>query len=117
FVAGVELGDAAGAGALTAWLLRQREIVILDASVGWTDHLRKAPLLHFEQFDLRVERVGGRYRFGLRGNPSTDIAQSVDLRGDLVSGDPEDPTRWTGQIYARIVDAQIEGLVPWVDYP
>lgn len=117
FVAGVELGDAAGAGALTAWLLRQRDIVILDASVGWTDHLRKAPLLQFEQFDLRVERVGGRYRFGLRGNPSTDIAQSIDLRGDLVSADPRDPTRWTGQVYARIVDAQLEGLAPWVDYP
>lgn len=120
-VAGVSLGDvernATAGGGFAAWLLNQGEVAVIDARLLWEDRLREAPPLQLEHFGLRVERSGGRYRFGLQGEPDAAIAARIDMRGDFVSDRPDDLTRWDGQIYSRIDDARLDGLAPWVHYP
>lgn len=116
-VAGLGVGEAGAGGDFAAWLLSQGEIAIVDAAISWHDRLRGAPVLHLDAFDLRVERIAGRYRFGLRGRPGAGIASLLELRGDLVSDRPTDASRWHGQVFARVADARLEGMAPWVDYP
>lgn len=116
-VAGMPVGESSGGGGFAAWLLGQGELAIIDARISWDDQLRGAPLFVLEHFGLRIERTGGRYRFGMQGKPAATIAESVDLRGDLVSDLPTDVARWNGQIYARLVAGRLEGLEPWIDYP
>jgi uncharacterized protein (TIGR02099 family) len=111
--AGLPAGDAAGRGEVAAWLSAQGTLEIIDARISWDDRQRGAPLLVLDRFALRVERIGGRYRVGMQGRPDASIAESIDLRGDLVTDLPTDITRWDGQIYARLV----AGLAPWGDYP
>ncbi|MDX5364147.1 MAG: TIGR02099 family protein, partial [Pseudazoarcus pumilus] len=98
-VAGVELGGEGDGGGLAAWLFAQGEVAIVDARIAWDDRLRGAPLLQLEEVGLRVERIAGRYRFGLQGRPDAALAGRVDVRGDLVSDQPADPARWNGQLY------------------
>ena len=117
-VAGVSLDGAPSEGSgFAAWLLRQGEVELADARLSWDDRMRGAPVLDLSDFNLRVERIGARYRFGLQGRPDAGVARRIDLRGDLVSDDLADAKRWNGQVYAGIEGARLEGLAPWVDYP
>lgn len=116
-VAEVGIGDADGEGDFAAWLLSQGELAIIDAAIRWEDRQRGAPVLHLDEFDLRVERIAGRYRFGLQGRPGAGIAARLELRGDLVSDRPTEASRWHGQFFVRVSDARLEALTPWIDYP
>ena len=116
-VAGVPADGSAGGSGAAAWLASQGEVEIVDARIAWDDRQRGAPLLVLEHFGLRVERIGGRYRVGMQGRPDASIAESIDLRADLVTDLPTDITRWDGQIYARLIAGRLEGLASWLDYP
>lgn len=115
--AGIELGGQRETGEFPGWLFRQGEIAVLDAAVTWEDRLRGAPPLELRDADLRVDRSGGRFRFGLQARPSTAVAGRLEFRGDLVSSNPADPAGWHGQVFAAVSGAHLEGLTPWVDYP
>lgn len=116
-VAGVSVDGAPSAGGgFAAWLLRQGGVELADARLSWDDRMRGAPVLDLRNFGLRVERIGGRYRFGLQGQPDSAIARSIDLRGDLVSDDLSNARGWNGQVYAGIEAGRLEGLAPWLDY-
>lgn len=117
-LAGIEISDEPRDGpGLADWMLQQHEIAIVGAAIAWEDRRRGAPVLQLEDFDLRVERVAGRYRFGLQGQPGETLADRLDVRGDLVSDRPVDPARWSGQVFLQLSNAQLQGLAPWVDYP
>ena len=117
FVAGVPLDpDASGSG-FSDWLLAQREIVIRDAALSWSDALRGAPELRLDDVDFRLARAGGRYRFGLHARPPDILASTLDLRGDVVSARPSDPVAWAGQLYLALDRADLGGWQAWLDYP
>ncbi len=117
FVAGAAVDSGASDGAALDWLLAQREILIRDAVLRWTDELRAAPELRLEQVDFRLDRKGGRYRFGLTADPPAALASRLDLRGDLVSVSPGDPAGWVGKLYLALDHAELGGWRPWLDYP
>lgn len=117
FVAGVRIDPHARGAELPEWLLAQREVVILGGTVSWADDLRGAPPLRLSDVDFRLSRHGARYRFGIRANPPVDTAAMLDVRGDLVSGRPGDPSTWAGQIYVALDSADLGAWNAWVDYP
>ena len=94
FVAGVRIDTQASGTGFSDWLLNQREIVIRDAALIWSDAQRGAPELRLDQVNLRLSNVRGRYRFGVRAQPPAGLGAGLDLRGDLVSTNPVDPATW-----------------------
>jgi uncharacterized protein (TIGR02099 family) len=117
FVAGVRIDPDASDATLANWLFEQREIVIRDARLRWSDAMRGAPELQLEQVDFRLLRNGPRYRFGLRARAPAELAPQVDVRGDLASRTPADPASWLGQVYLAADEASLGGWRAWVDYP
>ncbi len=118
FVAGLPVDtDGAGDGGSLEWLLAQREILVRDAALSWSDGQRGAPELRLEKVSFRLDRRGGRYRFGLMAEPPAGLASRLDLRGDLVGTDPRDPVSWAGQLYLALDHAELGAWRPWIDYP
>lgn len=117
FVAGVRIDTQASGTGFSDWLLNQREIVIRDAALTWSDAQRGAPELRLDQVNLRLSNVGGRYRFGVSARPPAGLGAGLDLRGDLVGTNPADLSTWAGQVYLSLDDADLGGWRDWVDYP
>ena len=67
-VAGLEIDpDSVGDDTrLIDWILRQREIVVRDALILWTDERRRAPQLVLDQVQFRLEHpLGTRFKVAL----------------------------------------------------
>ena len=113
-VDGPDLGDDS---AMTAWLLRQREIVVRDASITWIDERRHAPKLALDKVNFRLENRFGRNRFGFIGSPPAEIASPIELRGDLAAGSFRDWEHVDGQIYARLDYLDLAASRTWLPLP
>ncbi|HJV28522.1 MAG TPA: YhdP family protein [Aromatoleum sp.] len=117
YVAGTHVERGGSDSAFSDWLFAQHEIVIRNASLDWSDAMRGAPDLHLDEVDFRMRRSGGHYRFGLRARAPAELAQMVDLRGDLSSSTPREVASWAGQIFVAVDEADLGGWRSWVDYP
>lgn len=100
----------------TAWLLRQRLIVVRDALLTWNDDLRHAPQLSLDGVHLRLERGFGKHRFGLRGTPPPEIAAPIDLRGEF-TGSLADWREAQGRAYLRLDFADVAAWSQWLPMP
>ena len=121
-VAGVRLDpnkqdDGSGAD----WLLRQREIVIREGRVAWTDELRGRPTLVLDDVTLALlNRFGGGHRFALRATPPRALGQPIDVRARFrhrFGTRPSDLTRWKGELYADLRDADLVAWKQHLDLP
>ena len=99
------------------WLLRQRRIVVHDASIVWRDEQRNAPQLLLQHVEFRIESRFGRHRFGLTGVPPPELAAPVDLRGDLTWSSLGDWRASTGRFYARLDYADVGAWREWLPLP
>ncbi|MEP6656571.1 MAG: YhdP family protein [Betaproteobacteria bacterium] len=118
-VAGIAIDLAQGTddSALTDWLLRQREIVVRNASISWQDERHQARPLVLDNVHLRLENSFGHHRFGLTGNPPVELAAPVDIRGDLGQASFRDWRHAGGQIYTRLDYADIAAWREWLPWP
>ncbi|MCC2971714.1 YhdP family protein [Massilia sp. IC2-476] len=121
-VAGVRLDpnkkdDGRGAD----WLLRQREIVIREGRVAWTDELRGRPTLVLTDVTMALlNRFGGGHRFALRATPPRALGQPLDVRARFrhrFGARPSDLARWKGELYADLRDADLVAWKQQVDLP
>ncbi|CAN7540939.1 YhdP family protein [Massilia sp. LjRoot122] len=121
-VAGVRLDpnkkdDGRGAD----WLLRQREIVIRGGRVDWTDELRGRPTLVLTDVTMALlNRFGGGHRFALRATPPRALARPLDVRARFrhrFGARPSDFSRWKGELYADLRDADLVAWKQHVDLP
>ena len=121
-VAGVRLDpnkkdDGRGAD----WLLRQREIVIRDGRIDWTDELRGRPTRALTEVTLALlNRVGGGHQFALRATPPRALGRPLDLRARFrhrFGARPSDIKRWKGELYADLRDADLAAWKHHVDLP
>ncbi|WP_332675649.1 YhdP family protein [Aromatoleum sp.] len=117
FVAGIPIEPGGEGGGFSDWLLGQREIVIRDAALTWSDAQRTAPELRLDRVNLRLSHVGGRYRFGLQAQPPAGLAGALDARGDIVSREPADPSTWSGKLFVALDQTDLGAWRAWVDYP
>ncbi|WP_018988818.1 YhdP family protein [Aromatoleum toluclasticum] len=118
YIAGVRVDpEETSGGSLADWLFAQREIVVRDASLGWTDALRGAPELNLAGVQFRLLRSGPRYQFALQAQAPAELAPMVVVRGELESRTPADPSSWMGQLYLAADEASLGGWRTWIDYP
>jgi uncharacterized protein (TIGR02099 family) len=99
------------------WLLRQRRILVHDASITWSDELRAAPPLQLERVELKLENRFGHHRFGLTGVPPAQLAGALDLRGDLTGRSLAAWRSSSGRLYARLDYADVAAWRVWLPLP
>ncbi|MBS0348410.1 MAG: TIGR02099 family protein [Proteobacteria bacterium] len=117
FVAGLQVNGAGEPSDFPAWLLDQREIVIRNARVEWSDALRGAEPLSLDKLSFRLENHGASHRFGLVAQPPAALAATLDVRGELRGRDPARLDSWSGELYAGLDYADLGAWREWVDYP
>lgn len=117
FVAGLQVDTESKEPGLADWVMRQAQVVVRDATVEWTDELRKAPPLALTQLNFNLVNSGSHHRFGLTALPPEGMAARLDLRGDFRGNDPANLAAWDGQLYAELDYADLAVWRTWVDYP
>ncbi|MFC0251098.1 YhdP family protein [Massilia consociata] len=121
-VAGVRLDpDKKEDGGGADWLLRQREIVIRDGRVDWTDELRGTPTLALSDVTMALlNRFGGGHRFALRATPPRALGRPLDVRARFrhrFGSRPSDITRWKGELYVDLRDTDLAAWKQHLDIP
>ena len=117
FIAGLELKDDQSGPDLSDWLLSQREIVIRHASLSWEDQRRTAPPLRFSGVTLVLQNSGDLHRFALRAHTDSELASSLDVRGELRGGSIVQLDEWTGRLFAELEYTDIAAWQRWFDIP
>ncbi len=104
---------------LTDWILRQRQIIVRNALILWTDELRRAPQLVLDRVDVRLEHPLGsrRHRIGLTGVPPSEIASPIDLRGEFTDLAEHDFSKMRARMYLRLDFADIAAWSEWIPLP
>lgn len=116
-VAGMAVDTGASDGGFIEWLLEQRQVVVRNAALSWTDDLRGAPELRLTRVEFRVDRSFGKHRFALRAQPPAALASALDLRGELTRLVVDAPVKSVGRVYIALDHADLGGWRSWVDYP
>lgn len=131
FVAGLPVTPGGDGGGLSEWLLAQRNIVIRDALLTWSDELRGAPVLRLEHVNMRltahgIGMLGGGHRFGLQALPPIGLAAMLDVRGEIRPrtmrpsaglGEVGGLSGLSGRVFVALDRGNLGGWRPWVDYP
>ncbi len=121
FVAGISMNGPSHPE-LPNWILRQRNVNVIDADVLWQDDFRNAPPLNLNKLNLKIvnpalESVIGRHQFSLRAIPSAGSSQPIDIRANLYGKDVSQLQDWRGTIFAQLDGTDIAAWRSWIDYP
>jgi uncharacterized protein (TIGR02099 family) len=120
YVAGVLVEDKPGGGD-GDWIFKQREIVVREGRIRWTDQLRGAPPLALDNVQMVLRNHWHHHRFGLRATPPGALAGPLDIRADFTHpafADRISNVRlWKGELYADLARADLAGWTPYFDYP
>ena len=111
--------DKGGAGA--DWVFRQREILIREGRVDWTDARRAAPQLTLKDVGVVLQNHWTTHKFALSATPPGELARPFEVRarfthsrfGNRVS----DVARWKGELYADLREADLAAWKRYLDYP
>lgn len=121
FVAGVRLEQGTqGAGGGPDWLFRQREILVREGRVHWTDEQRGAPALALDDVTLVLQNRWNTHRFALKATPPAALGQPLDVRARFshpAFASASDATRWKGELYADMRDTDLAAWKQYLDYP
>ena len=115
-VAGIALSPDQSESGFADWLLRQRRLIISDASILWQDDQRGAPPLKLKAVNLRLENRGHRHRFGLHATPPSELAAPLDVRGDFTGDSLSTLEKWRGQLFIQLDYADIAAGRTWVAF-
>lgn len=122
YVAGVRIDpkdDKGGAGG--DWVFRQREIVIREGQVVWTDGVRGAAPLALRDVSLVLHNRWRTHRVALKATPPGALSQPLDVRARFThprfGGRASDMARWKGELYADLREADLAAWKQYIDYP
>ncbi len=121
YAAGVALDGGRGDGKGADWLLSQREIVIREGRLQWTDELRGTRQLALDNLNLVLRNKWRRHQFGMQATPPAELAAPLDVRADF-SHPPfarrkSDVAMWKGEVYVDLKGADLAAWKSYVDYP
>ncbi len=121
FLAGINIGGKSNP-AFSNWLLRQRQVRIINAELNWFDELRNAPVLSLNQLNLNlnnpvINSPFGQHQFVFSANPSIGTRHAVKVSGLFVGGDISKSQNWHGNVSAQLKNTDISVWKPWFDYP
>ena len=115
FIAGLPVrGEGSGD---SSWILAQRQIRVVGATLIWDDEQRRAPQLVMQEVNIAVDNDGRRHRFALAAQAPEALASRIDVRGDFRGRTFERLADWQGQAFAELGYIDLEAWRPWVDYP
>ncbi|WP_332878185.1 YhdP family protein [Massilia sp. S19_KUP03_FR1] len=122
FIAGVRIDpNQSGDGSGADWLLRQREIVIREGRVVWTDAQRGAAPLALDGVALVLQNNWNSHRFALRATPPRALAQPLDVRAAFTHPPfvrhPSNARLWRGEMYLDLRETDLAAWKPYLDYP
>ncbi len=124
WVAGVRIDPnrkEADSGGGADWLLRQREIVIREGRLSWTDQLRAAPVLDLSDVTMVLENRWTAHRFALKARPPAGLSDPLDVRARFshpaFGARASDPSRWKGELYADLRNTDLASWKPYIAYP
>ncbi|NEX62003.1 YhdP family protein [Noviherbaspirillum galbum] len=122
YVGGIAL-DAGkrGDGSGPDWVLSQREIVVRNGRIRWNDAQRGAPELVLDHVDFLLRNRWQHHRFAIRATPPEATGAPIDVRAafdhPVFARRISDPSRWKGQLYLNVPDADLTVWKAYVDYP
>jgi uncharacterized protein (TIGR02099 family) len=119
-VGGIEIegGESSqGGSGFAAWVLRQRDVEIHDATIVWNDEQRKAPSLELKNVFFQLFSSGGHHRFGLRATPPRELAAPLDLRGDVRGDSLKSLVDWNGELFLQLDYVDIAAWRTWLPFP
>jgi uncharacterized protein (TIGR02099 family) len=122
FVAGRYLDPAAPAdGKGLDWLLSQREIVIRDGRLRWTDLQRGAAPLALDGVTVRLRNHWLHHQLALKATPPAALAGPLDVRADFAhpafGARLSNMSMWKGELYANLRDTDVAAWKAWFDFP
>jgi uncharacterized protein (TIGR02099 family) len=98
------------------WLLSQREVVIREGRMDWTDAQRNTPPLALSNMNFLMMNKWRRHQFALQATPPAELGGPVDLRADFqhpAFGRISDVAQWKGELYANV---RYLDLAAWKTY-
>ena len=120
-VAGIVLDPKKGDSTGSDWLFGQREIVIREGRVRWTDELRGAPELALDKLNVTLLNSWNHHRFALEATPPAALSGPVDIRADFTHARftrrVSDVASWTGELYGDLRNTDLAAWKPYLDYP
>ncbi|MES2072485.1 MAG: YhdP family protein [Pseudomonadota bacterium] len=110
-----------GDGAGLDWVLSQKQIVIRNGSVTWSDKLRMSPALTLGDVSFVLNNRWRHHKFALKATPPAALAAPVDIRGDfqhqVFSRRISDFSTWKGELFADFRQADLTAWKTYFDYP
>jgi uncharacterized protein (TIGR02099 family) len=120
-VAGVRIEQKKDEGGGADWLFRQREIVIREGRLSWTDALRGAPPLELRDVTMVLQNRWTAHRFALKATPPGALGDPLDVRARFshpaFGAHPSDTLRWKGEVYADLRNADLAAWKQYLTYP
>ena len=117
FIGNVLLSKQGNANGLADWLLHQSKMVVRNALIVWVDEQRDAPPLVLQQVNLRVDSLFSKHRFSLRAIPPSELATTLDVRGEFHGKSFDNLGTWHGQLFTQLDYTDVTAWRPWLDLP
>ena len=119
YVAGVALSQQRTGTGFADWLLKQRHLVVHDATILWKDEKLAAPQLVLKSVTLRLDNGVYYHHFTLQATPPPVLAAPLEVKGDFTGNGlaPEDLAKWQGTLSAQFDYADIAAWRTWLPYP
>ena len=109
--------DKKGDGKSADWLLSQREVVVREGRVLWTDLQRGAAPLPFENVTALMLNNWRRHQFAFHAAPPAALAAPLDVRADFshpAFARVSDVKQWKGELYAELRRADLAAWQPYL---
>ncbi|MCC6917524.1 YhdP family protein [Nitrosomonas sp.] len=118
-IAGVALSENRQESGFLDWLLRQRRLIVKQATVYWQDELHQRPVHYFESVSLYLQntRWGKRHQFGLQAGSSSPLFSRAEIRGDFVTDAIRALSGWQGRLFVELRDFDLESWQKWMILP
>jgi uncharacterized protein (TIGR02099 family) len=122
YIAGILLDSGPGGDHRGAeWAFKQRQMVVREGRLHWTDAQRGVAPLVLENVNMMLTNQWTRHRFGLQATPPASLAGPIDVRADFehprFGVRVSDTAQWKGEAYTELREADLGALKDYLDYP
>ena len=119
FLANIELpqGDQTNDTGLADWLLKQRSVVINDATLSWQDAKVNDEILVLTEIGFLLENRGNQHNFGLAAKPPNGIASPIAVTGNVSGGSFALLRNWSGEIQTHLQNVDLATLRRFIPVP
>ncbi len=119
FLAGIPLpeGDPSEDTGLSDWLLKQRSVVIKDATLSWQDAMVNDQVLVLTGMGFLLENRGDQHNFGFAAKPPIEVANPIAVSGNVRGGSFAELHNWSGEIQTQLQNIDLAVLRRFIPVP